>query len=79
MGEPRTNLRTDPWLWAILLVGLGLRLPGLDEPLIDQQAWRQTDTAAIARNYYEEGYDLFYPRVDWRGATAGYVETNFPL
>lgn len=67
------------WLWLALLAGLAVRLIGLDQPLIDHQAWRQTDTAAIARNYWEEGFDLLHPRVDWRGATAGYVETNFPL
>ncbi|SVD76026.1 uncharacterized protein METZ01_LOCUS428880, partial [marine metagenome] len=67
------------WLWIVLLLGLSLRLLGLMEPLIDKQAWRQTDTAAIARNYYEEGYTLFHPRVDWRGTSSGFVESNFPL
>ena len=79
MSQRGPGLYRDSWLWAILALGLGLRLIGLGEPLIDKQAWRQTDTAAIARNYYEEGYDLLYPRVDWRGRTEGYVETNFPL
>lgn len=65
-------------LWAILLLGLGLRLIAVDQPLIDRQAWRQTDTAAIARNYYEEACNLLWPRVDWRGTTPGYVEMNFP-
>lgn len=68
-----------PWLWVVLSLGLLIRLVQIGEPLIDKQAWRQTDTAAVARNYYEEGYDLFWPRVDWRGATSGYVEMNFPL
>ncbi len=67
------------WLWALLLLGLAARLVHVDEALIDKQAWRQADTAAVARNYFEEGYDLFWPRVDWRGATVGYVEMNFPL
>ncbi len=67
------------WLWLILLAGMSVRLIGLDEPLVDHQAWRQTDTAAIARNFFEEGFDIFRPRVDWRGTTLGYVETNFPL
>ncbi|MBT6627325.1 MAG: dolichyl-phosphate-mannose--protein mannosyltransferase, partial [Gemmatimonadetes bacterium] len=70
----------DRVLVVILLAGLGLRLVDIGAPLIDQQAWRQTDTAAIARNYLEEGLDRpFYPRVDWRGDTLGYVEMNFPL
>ncbi len=67
------------WLLALMVMGLAVRWFELDAPLIDKQAWRQTDTAAIARNYFEEGYDLLWPRVDWRGATAGYVEMNFPL
>ena len=68
-----------PWLWVVLSLGLAVRLVQIDEPLIDKQAWRQTDTAAVARNYYEESGELFWPRVDWRGATSGYVEMNFPL
>lgn len=71
--------KTDPWLWGILLLGLALRLIELQAPLIDGQAWRQADSGAIARNFYQEGYNLFYPRVDWRGTTPGYVEMNFPL
>ena len=72
-------MRLDPWILGLLLVGLVLRLIGLDEPIVDQQAWRQADTAAMARNFFEEGLQLFQPRVDWRGTTSGVVETNFPL
>jgi 4-amino-4-deoxy-L-arabinose transferase-like glycosyltransferase len=71
--------RFDPWLPTLCATGLALRLIGLDEPLIDQQAWRQADTAAMARNFFVEGYDLLRPRVDWRGISSGVVETNFPL
>lgn len=71
--------QADPWLWGVLLLGLALRLIELQAPLIDGQAWRQADSGAIARNFYQEGYNLLYPRVDWRGATPGYVEMNFPL
>lgn len=62
-----------------LAAGLALRLIGLGEPFVDLQAWRQADTAAIARNFYEEGYTPFHPRVDWRGTTSGDVEMNLPL
>lgn len=60
--------RCDRWLVLILAAGLGLRLIQIDGPPIDQQAWRQADTAAMARNFLEEGLDLLHPRVDWRGA-----------
>ncbi len=71
--------RVDPWLPALLVGGFALRCIGFDEPLIDHQAWRQADTAAMARNFFTEGYDLLRPRVDWRGTSSGVVETNFPL
>lgn len=72
-------MQTKGALYVVLALGLALRFVNLQDPLTDKQAWRQTDTAAIARNFSEEGYSLFYPRVDWRGTTPGYVETNFPL
>lgn len=71
--------RRDRWLWAFTALGLGLRLIWIDQPLVDSQAWRQADTAAIARSFYAEGYDLLHPRVEWRGNTPGYVESEFPL
>ncbi len=78
--EPaRSRALRDRWLLAILALGLAVRLIEVDAPLIDWQSWRQADTAAIARNFFEEEGGLLYPRVDWRGATPGYAETNFPL
>jgi 4-amino-4-deoxy-L-arabinose transferase-like glycosyltransferase len=41
--------------------------------------WRQSDTATIARNFYEHGMHLFDPQIDWGGAGPGYVETEFQL
>ncbi len=73
------RLLSDRWLLLLLAAGLGLRLVEVTAPLIDHQAWRQADTAAIARNFHEEGLTLFHPRVDWRGNTPGYVEMNLPL
>ena len=74
-----TSLRPDRWVWAIVALNFGLHLIDLSQPLVDAQNWRQTDTAAIARNFYEEGMNPLYPRVDWRGRTEGYVESEFPL
>ncbi|RKY58324.1 MAG: dolichyl-phosphate-mannose--protein mannosyltransferase, partial [Candidatus Latescibacterota bacterium] len=66
-------------MWAIVVLNLGIHLIGLSQPLVDAQNWRQADTAAIARNFYEEGMNPLYPRIDWRGRTEGYVESEFPL
>lgn len=64
---------------ALVVLTLAVRLIHVDEPFLDLQTWRQADTAAVARNYFEEGFDFFHPRVDWRGDTPGYVEMEFPL
>ncbi len=40
---------------------------------------RETDVAGIARNYYDEGMNLFQPRIDWRGDGPGIVESEFPI
>jgi hypothetical protein len=41
--------------------------------------WRQSDTATIARNFAQNGMNLFYPQINWGGAGPGYVETELPL
>ena len=68
------------YIFTVLVVfGLTIRMFELKEPLIDKQAWRQTDTAAVARNFFEEDINILSPRVDWRGNGTGEVEMNFPL
>lgn len=66
-------------LLTILLAGLLARLYHIDFPVAGFQAWRQADTAAMARNFFENGFRFLYPQIDWGGASAGYVETEFPL
>ncbi len=63
---------------AILLLGASLRLLHIQSPLLDAHRWRQVDTAAIARNLYEDSFNVFYPQVDW-GGSHGYVESEFPI
>jgi len=64
---------------VLIAMAAAIRLIGITKPLIDKQYWRQTDTASIARNFFEEDMNIFYPRVNWRGNTRGYVESEFPL
>ena len=44
-----------------------------------RQSWRETDTGAIARNFYREDMNILLPRIDWRGDGPGYVEAEFPI
>ena len=64
-------------IWWILLFALLLRLYGIDNPIIGNHEWRQTDTAIMAKNFFENGYRLFYPQMNWGG--GGYVECEFPI
>lgn len=41
--------------------------------------WRPADLAAIALNYYRNGFDFLHPQILWGGNGPGYVEMEFPL
>ena len=41
--------------------------------------WRPADLAAIALNYYRNGFDFLHPQILWGGSGPGYVEMEFPL
>ena len=65
-------------LWILFVLGLGVRLVGINAPPMGMHGWRQADTAAMARNFHENGYDFLHPQVDWGGAGPGTVESEFP-
>lgn len=46
---------------------------------VDHASWRESDVAAVARNFSLESMTPFYPRIDWRGNTEGFAEMEFPL
>ncbi|MEO6393612.1 MAG: glycosyltransferase family 39 protein [Pyrinomonadaceae bacterium] len=63
---------------CLFVLGAGIRALDLWHP-VDRTMWRESDVAAIARNYNREGMNLFYPRIDWRGDGPGYAEMEFPV
>ncbi len=65
-------------LVLLLLVAAGLRLQYITAPLLDAHRWRQVDTAAVARAFYEGPMNPLKPEANWGGA-HGYVESEFPL
>ncbi|HEX9614212.1 MAG TPA: hypothetical protein VGA55_01830, partial [Bacteroidota bacterium] len=71
-------LKENP-LVILLALALTVRLYNVEAPLIGAHSWRQTQTAMIARNFYENGHNFFYPQVDWGGSTPGYFESEFPI
>ena len=68
------------WLLVLIVVAaFVVRLIGIDQPFIDPWSWRQSDVAAIARNYLENGFHFKRPQIDWAGNQPGYVGTEFPI
>lgn len=69
-------------LLAILLVALGARLRGITSPLLDDQAWRQADTASMAIHMLGRLTDIpgvFLPQLNYDGVTPQSVELEFPF
>src|SRR5438046_1908721 len=66
-------------LIILLLAAVVVRLVHIEQPFVDRWSWRQSDVAAIARNYRENGFHLSRPQIDWAGNEPGYVGTEFPI
>src|SRR5439155_6085515 len=69
-----TKLAITIWIFAV-----AVRLILINHPYIDHWSWRQCDVAAIARNFFENGFRFAYPQIDWAGNATGYVGTEFPI
>lgn len=63
---------------ALLVVAAVAKIPTLSQPLTENFAWRQTQTAYTARIYHESGIDLLRPQVPVHGPpwTFGF---EFPM
>lgn len=86
-GDDPTGNQTGPKWWdsrsvqlaALIALALVPRIIAMiitEAPIL---AWRPTDLAGIALNYYRHGLDLLHPQVLWGGNGPGYVEMEFPL
>ncbi|MBS1257946.1 MAG: hypothetical protein MAG551_00999 [Candidatus Scalindua arabica] len=58
---------------TIIVSGFLTRLINITKPILEVAMWRQCDTASIARNFYYNGMNIFYPQVMQGGATDGYI------
>jgi hypothetical protein len=66
-------------LLLLLVLGALGRTYRITDPVFGWHGFRQHDTAAIARNFYDGSLNILYPQVDWRGNSPGYVESEFPI
>jgi 4-amino-4-deoxy-L-arabinose transferase-like glycosyltransferase len=63
----------------IMLLAVVLRLKGIHDPILDHPAWRQGDTASIARNFALLRYDFMYPQTNYDGPPPNYVELELQI
>src|SRR5262249_34073900 len=75
----RSMGRTSHWVIAVSIAAVAARLVLINQPFIDHWSWRQSDVAAIARNYLQGRFDFARPQIDWAGDQPGYVGTEFPI
>ena len=66
-------------LLIIILLGLAMRLYGIDLSLVESHQIRQAQTAMMTRNLYEDHLDIFHTRLDFFGNVPGYIIMEFPL
>jgi hypothetical protein len=66
-------------VFAICVLAVAARLIFINQPYVDHWSWRQSDVAAIARNFFLNGFRFGYPQIDWAGNAPGYVGTEFPI
>lgn len=64
---------------AILLLACALRLKGIHDPILDHPAWRQGDTASIARNFARLNFNVMYPQTNYDGPPPNYVELELQI
>jgi len=64
---------------VIGIFAVAARLIFINQPYVDNWSWRQSDVAAIARNFLQNGFRFGYPQIDWAGDAPGYVGTEFPI
>ena len=71
--------RTTKLVITLSIFAVATRLILIDQPYVDHWSWRQSDIAAIARNFEQNGFHFAYPQIDWAGDAPGYVGTEFPI
>jgi hypothetical protein len=64
-------------VFVICILAVVARLIFINQPYVDHWSWRQSDVAAIARNFLQNGFRFGYPQIDWQ-ATRPIMECVMP-
>src|SRR6267154_2143466 len=79
LAAPPRECQARKLVMVIGMLAIAARLVLIDQAYVDHGSWRQSDVAAIARNFLQNGFRFGYPQIDWAGNAPGYVGTEFPV
>lgn len=79
MSSLTAQLKRRLWLIVCILIGLFIRLYGVNHPLVDYHGWRQSDTASIAVNFLTRDFNLFRPQVFYDGPFPNVVQLELQI
>jgi hypothetical protein len=77
--ERRIPSRETVALAGLLVLALAVRLIKISQPYVDEWSFKQGTIAMIAENFYRNGFNIFYPQINWAGPAPGYIGAEFPL
>jgi len=66
-------------VWLIILLALAVRLVAINAPYTSTHWIKQLQIAPIAKNFYEDGYNILWPETDYSADRPGYIEIEFQL
>ena len=67
------------WIATLVSLSVFIRVIKISQPYVDEWSFKQGTIAMIAENFYRNGFNIFYPQINWAGGSAGYIGTEFPL
>ena len=70
-------LQKHKWLFALLTLQVAIHLPYMNRVAMGNHVWRQVNTLAVAKNYYEKDMNILYPRIDKNYGTNGITGPQF--
>ncbi len=70
-------LQKHKWLFALLTLQMALHAPFMNRVAMGNHVWRQCNTLAVAKNYYEQDMNILYPRIDKNYGTNGITGPQF--
>jgi 4-amino-4-deoxy-L-arabinose transferase-like glycosyltransferase len=63
----------------ILAIIFVIRIPHMTHNPYEYDSWRQSDTEAIARNFVEHKFNIFFPQLNYDGPLPNYVQLEFQI